>query len=202
MSRPFRFSLSTVFLVLTCCALAIGWLSTVKRSKPALTTRKHPPTDVAIRKMPLTISASEVGRFATGYSWHLSVNSAGQADLTIDDRRKGRIRQFIVNDKQLNHLRELLIFHSFFSMDDEYGKIVPDGSTRTITITVGDFTKTVRIHYLMNWQIHDRPKLRDPVRTLHVWMLIRNWFHFPEAADTRRYDQMVVDSLKSGKSQP
>jgi hypothetical protein len=159
---------------------------------------RHYPTDAAIRQLPISIAASEVGDFASGYSWYLSVNSAGQADLTIENNRKARskLQQFTVSKNQLDELRELLVFHAFFALDEEYGEIVPDGSMRTLTITAGDYSKTIRIHYLMNWVQTDKDKLREPARALAVWNRIRGWFQHPEAVDTRRYDQRIINAIR------
>ena len=38
---------------------------------------------------PITLSVGTAGRFAKGYSWHLSVNSAGQAELLGAGGRRG-----------------------------------------------------------------------------------------------------------------
>jgi hypothetical protein len=199
MPRRFQFSLLTILLFAICCALAIGWLATVERPKPPALIRQNVPTDVAIREWPITIAASEVGDFGQGYSWYLSVNSAGRAALTVDNGVESSVQQFRVSEEKLNMLRELLIFHPFFSLEEEQGEIVPDGSTQTLTITVGHISKTVQIHYLMNWVNNDREKLREPARALAVWMQIRGWFNHPNAADTRAYDQRVIDAVSTKK---
>ena len=41
------------------------------------------------------------------------------------------------------------LFSLPFELADEYGERVPDGSTRTLTVTAGDVTKTVRVRFLM-----------------------------------------------------
>src|SRR5262249_40143511 len=55
--------------------------------------------DAAVRELPVTIVASEVGDFANRFSWYLGVNSAGSADLAIDRGRKGKAQQFTVSDE-------------------------------------------------------------------------------------------------------
>ena len=195
--RPrLQFSITNGLLALTCIALAIGWWATRPLPKPVLPQRSLRPSDAAVRELPVTIAASEVGNFANGFTWYLSVNSAGAADLTIENSPKGSVQRFSVSEEQLDQLRELLISSNFFSLADDYGELVPDGSTRMMTVTVGDYAKTVHIHFLMNWIKANKPKLQEPARAVVIWDLIRGWFQYPEAVDTRKYDQIVLDAVK------
>jgi hypothetical protein len=98
-----------------------------------------------IRQAPLTIAMSVAGRFGKGHSWYLSVNSAGQAELTVDSIPDPTRRQFVVAREQLADLRNLLVDESFFGLDDAYGQDVPDGSTTTIAVSLGDVTKAVKL---------------------------------------------------------
>lgn len=195
MSRRLRFSLANVLLAVTCIALAIGWWSTVE--PPAIIKNTDgPPTDAAIRQLPISIAASEVGDFASGYSWYLSLNSAGDGEMTILDAPSNTVVPVEVTAAQLQALKELSIQERFFALDDQFGEIVPDGGVQSITISVGEWTKTVRIHFLGNWLNYDRAKLPEPARALRVWMLIRSWLQHPNATDTRKYDQAILDAVK------
>jgi hypothetical protein len=212
MSRRFQFSLATVLLIVTCCALALGllvsstwhwWeLSELQRENEELRVarnlppRRGPP-DAVIRDWPMTIAMSEWGNFAHGYSWNLSVNSAGEAQLTIHTWPNDSVVKLHVPDERLAELRRELIQERFFGLAESYGEIAADGSTQTITIALGEFTKTVRLHYLMNWANRDPAKLRNPARAVRVGMLIRNWFKHPDAVDTRDDDQKVLDAVYS-----
>jgi hypothetical protein len=88
-----------------------------------------------------------------------------------------------------------LVRERFFHLDDAYGELVPDGSTDTISITVGGNSKSVALHYLMNWANSDKARLRDPARAVRVWMFIRTWFTDPAIPNTRRYDQMILNAV-------
>ena len=73
---------------------------------------------------------------------------------------------------------------------------MPDGGTQSLTISAGEWTKTVRIHFLGNWLVaHDTAKLREPARALRVWMQIRGWFSHPKAPNSSKYDQPVLDAV-------
>jgi hypothetical protein len=143
---------------------------------------------------PLTISASEVGRFAKGFSWKLQVDPTGTAILKIDAIPTPKQRQFVVPQRELDEFRTVLARERFFELDDNYGQPVSDSSTTTIRISAGNSTKTVEVLFLMNW-VHDDPaKLREPSRAVRIAQLIRGWFNDPEAVDSRKYDRMVLDA--------
>ena len=89
-------------------------------------------------------------------------------------------------------LRHTLLDERFFDLGDEYGEQVADGSTDTISISAGDRTKTVKLHFLMNWVHHAPWRLREPRRAVKVLLLLRGWFDDPNAVDLRRYDRMVL----------
>jgi hypothetical protein len=147
---------------------------------------------------PMTISASCVGRFRKGRSsWYLSVNSAGQAEITVKTRGKPTRRQFVVPEKEMTKLWNVVEAERFVDLADQYGSHVPDDSTSTITVTVGDRTKTVRLCYLPNWMRgKDAIKLGELSRAVHVFLIVREWFNEPEAVDQRTYLKAVLDALK------
>ena len=143
---------------------------------------------------PITAALTTEGRFANGRSWQLTVNADRTANLNIDSYPASASRTFAVTEAQIEELRSLLIDERFFELNEEYGQIVPDGSTRTITITCGERSHTVQLHFLMNWVRGDTSRLREPARAVRVWRHIRRWFDDAEAVDLERYDQMVLDA--------
>ncbi len=145
---------------------------------------------------PMTVAASCVGRFAKGRSWYLSVNSAGEAELTILTRPEPTRRRFVVPRQQLTDLRKAINEERFFGLGDEFGERVADSSKTTVTIVVGERAKSVRLRYLMNWVHGDHAKLREPSRAVRISAMIRSWFDDAEAVDLRRYDRMVLDAAK------
>lgn len=154
--------------------------------------RLKSPSESQIENANMTITVETQGRFGIGYSWLLHVEATGSAELTIFSSPRKTLR-FQVDKSQLVKLRKSLATERFFELQDEYGDKVFDGSTTSLTVTVGDKTKTVRLHYLMNWLHNDYRKLREPSRALRILLLVRAWFHDSEAVDLRRYDQLVLD---------
>jgi hypothetical protein len=177
-------------LVASCCVAFLGcsgnraWLS-------------HIPSNQIIRKSPITVSMNEGGGRLTSGNWDLSVNSAGEAQLTIFSHPTDKTVQLLVSGDKLDELRELLIRERFFELEDDYGEIVPDSGTQAISIVVGGYSKTVRLHFLMNWANREPAKLRDPARAVRVGMFIRDWFDDPDAVDSRAYDQKVLDAVEN-----
>jgi hypothetical protein len=158
--------------------------------------RKPTVTAAELKDAPLTISVSTVGRFAKGHSWHLSVNSAGQAEVTIDSFPDRTVKRFQVSKEQLAEFRNALAEQRFFELHGEYGQQVPDGSEDSLTVVAGNHTNTVKLHFLMNWVHTDKAKLREPSRAVRLIVLVRGWFDAPEAVDLRKYDKMVLDAVK------
>jgi hypothetical protein len=158
--------------------------------------RKPAPTADQLKDAPLTISVSTVGRFAKGHSWHLSVNSAGRAELTVETFPEPTRRQFQVTKEQLAEFRKALIDERFFELTGEYGQLVPDGSEDSITVTAGRHSNSVKVHFLMNWVLNDKAKLREPSRAVRLLILVRGWFDDEKAVDRREYDRRVLDAAK------
>jgi hypothetical protein len=105
--------------------------------------RKPAVTAAQLEDAPLTISVSTVGRFAKGHSWHLSVNSAGQAELTIDTFPRPARKRFQVSKEQWAEFRKALVEDRFFELKGEYGQLVPGGSEQSVTVAAGRHAKTV-----------------------------------------------------------
>lgn len=154
------------------------------------------PSNYSIQRDPITISMDESGGGLTSGEWHLSVNSAGEAQLTIRSQPTNQSLEFRVAPDEFEELRRLLASERFFELNDDYGEIVPDGGTQSITIVAGDHAHTVRLHFLMNWVHQDPARLVEPARAVRVGMLIRGWFQNEGAVDTRKYDQMVLDAAE------
>jgi hypothetical protein len=142
----------------------------------------------------VAVEASTVGRFAKGCSWYLRVSRSGVADLSIESEQKPVHRRFTVSAQRLAELRAVVEREQFFSLSDEYGESVPDGSTTVIGVNVGGRRKVVTIRFLMNWAYSDPKRLREPARALRVLQIIRGWFDDGDAIDLRRYDALVIEA--------
>ena len=137
---------------------------------------------------PLSLSLNVEGRFSKGYSWHLKARSTGQAHLSIESCPKPKSCHFKVSAAQFAVLRKAIIAERFFQLGKEYGDRVPDGSTRSITITQGKRSKTISLRFLREGDT----KLSEVQRVLRVWHLIRSWFNDVEAVDLRLYDRRIL----------
>jgi hypothetical protein len=119
-----------------------------------------------------------------------------EAGAEVIDTYPRTTRQFDVSKERLTVLRTSLLNERFFELSDDYGQRVPNGSTTTVTVTAGDQTKMVKLHFLMNWVHNDKAKLREPSRAVRVLLIIRDWFEDVEAVDLRRYDRMVLEASR------
>jgi hypothetical protein len=117
----------------------------------------------------------------------LSVNSAGEATLTIQTSPVDTIVNFQVSDQQLRQFTTVLEKEDFFALDGEHGEKVPDSSVETICVTVGKTSKSVTRRYLADLLDRgDRNALRDASRAMNVHEIVRGWFDDARAADVRR----------------
>lgn len=180
----------------TAPGLVAGGLALVAALMTGGDEARKPAVTVALSDdVPLTIAVSTVGSFAEGHSWHLSVNSAGQAELTVETVPVRTRKRFQVSKEQMAEFRRALTAERFFELGDEYGELVPCGSEDTLTVAAGRHAKTVKVHFLMNWVYSDRARLREPSRVVRLLVLVRGWFNEPEAVDGRKYDRMVLDAV-------
>jgi hypothetical protein len=158
--------------------------------------RKPAITAAQLEDAPLTISVSTVGRFGPGRSWHLSVNSAGQAELTIDTIPDGTRKRFQVSKEQMAEFRKVLADGRFFELKGEYGDQVPDGSERSITVTAGRHTHTVKVHYLRTSTAAERGTVREASGAVRLLVLVRGWFDDASAVDLGKYDEADLAAAK------
>jgi hypothetical protein len=143
----------------------------------------------------VSITASTTGRFREGFSWNLSVNSAGRAHLVVDSRPATKSREFTVSTAQIQELLEVMRTERFFELKGPYGEEIPDGSTRVLTIVDGGIANTVSIGYLMGWVLNAPRKLKEPARAVRVFRTVRSWFKDSEAVDLTRFDDRVLETV-------
>ena len=175
--------------------MLVAALGCTNQSVP--TVQEAPPkqNSTADSSEPLSITLDNEGRFAEGSPWTLTVKPDLSAILEIRAFPDKHTRAFTLTHEQMAGLRSNLLSERFFDLDNEYGQLVPDGSTQTITVQLGEQTKTAKLHFLMNWVHNDPSKLENPARAVRVWRHCRSWFSDDGAVDLGRYDQMVFDAV-------
>ena len=177
----------TIVIVVAITVAAIFAMTANEPGTPAITTAEF-------KDVPLTISASTVGRFSRGHSWYLKVNPAGLAELIIATFPDRTEKRFQVPNEQLSEFRSALVEERFFELNGEYGEDVADGSEQSLTVAAGRRTNTVKVYFLMNWVHSDKARLREPRRAVRLLVLVRGWIDAAEAVDLREYDKMVLEA--------
>ncbi len=180
----------------TIFVLGAIWLLLASLVFCAEETPKPAVQSAQLKDAPITIDTSTVGRFTKGMSWHLNVNSPGQAELTIETFPKPTVKRFNVPKDRMAEFRKALFDERFFELASEYGQQVVDGSTKTLTVKAGERTNTVKVYFLMNWVHYDKAKLREPSRAVRLLVMLRGWIDDPQAVDLRKYDRMVLDAAR------
>jgi hypothetical protein len=149
-----------------------------------------------IYSRPITAVISQHGG---SHIWYLSINSAGDAELTIFGIGDPIRHRFVIAERQLMELRNALVEQDFFGLADTYGELVPDGSSDAITIVFGQRSKTVEIHFLMNWVNEAPHRLKEPSRAIRILLLTHAWLNdFEELGIDRGRQQyeMVLDAME------
>ena len=163
---------------------------------------KHTITPAEFGDRPITISLSTMGRFGLKNPWHLSVNSKGQAELTIERGRAGKRAklQFQVTDEQFANLRKVLIEEKYFDLKDTYGEHLVDCAVRTLTIAAGDLAKTVKIYSFTNLVIEDnKSKLIEGSGIIRILFLLQAWIKDERPFDLTKWDHKVLEATKIKK---
>jgi len=132
-----------------------------------------------IENRPITISVSEIGLFAQGSPWYLSINSAGQGELTLLSFPKWIKQKFEVSEKNWLVVRDTLRNEQFFQLADEQGARFPDFPITTISVTVGDLNKTIKFYSLIA-PGNDQNKRRQIERTHRIFKMFRSWIDHPD----------------------
>jgi hypothetical protein len=158
--------------------------------------RRAAAIDTAIQNGPLMISVSVNGGLPVGGYWDLHVDPTENATLKIESSPTPKTRRFVVPKAGLDELRAALLREHFFDLADSYGERVVDGSTTTLQVSAGDFTKTVELNFLGNWVRKEPQRLSEPSRALRVLQIILAWSNDPKLINLRKWDQTVIDAAK------
>lgn len=166
-------------------------------------------------KLPLTIEADHT-RFTCG--WRLSVESTGEATLLI--RRRLQVsddllalskeeelaavkkaieerhtrRSFLVPSEHLESIRQIVMRERFFDLDDHYGEYFLDGPRRTVTISLGNRSKSVSFESITTDTIKTSSpeKGREIERVLQVWLAVSDLFDDERDDDLRKYYRSLL----------
>jgi hypothetical protein len=147
---------------------------------------QQPP---AQEEIPITVSATIDGSFSKGSPWRIAVKPDRSTALFVNAHGGRKEYRSSLSAAQLAQFRKLIQTEKFFELQPTYGSIVPDGSTRTLTITEGKQLKTVTLHYLQE----EKDNLPEVKRALRVWKAVQNWVRDPDAVDLSPYDKRVLD---------
>jgi hypothetical protein len=96
--------------------MAIVFMAASKSREPKVSA-------VELENAPLALEVSTVGRFAEGRSWHLSVNSAGSAELTINTFPESTHKRFQATEEQLAKFRKALREERFLNWTTSMGSL-------------------------------------------------------------------------------
>lgn len=196
-----RYSLLTLLAIGGVVALGVGWLASGRRWSEErahylslLAERQRIPSMGVMKKLPMTFVIDHRGDSPSSV-WNLSVNSGGAAILDtglFDGKREGA---FHFTSEQWADIREVIASERFFELDDPYGHLVPDGSSQTLTIVIGGYSKTVALNYLP-WDPtnpnYNSASLQEAARALRVYLAIRDCFPASAVSDERPYLQRAI----------
>ena len=205
-----RYSLVTLLAMGSVLALAVGWAASAGRwaeERAALLAlipnENDGPNEHVLETRPITIAMSSDAGLSPS-DCELSVNSDGDAVLLSEPYAESPVsRTFQISSEELQAIRETLISERFFELKNDYGDLVPDGSSQTLTIVIGGYSKTVVLNYLRwdpNDPNYDAAALQEAARALRVYFAIRDCFPASTVSDERPYLQRALQAAE--KLQP
>jgi hypothetical protein len=204
--RTPRYSLSAFLALISAAALGIGWAASASRWEDeranllALIPKNgDAPNNHVLETRQITIAmCSDAG--LSPNDWELSVNSDGQAVLLSEPYAKPPVsHNFQLSDEQQQRIRKLLISERFFELKNDYGDLVPDAPSQTLTIVIGGYSKTVALNYL-RWDPNDpnynAAHLQEAARALRVYLAIRDCFPASTVSDERPYLRRALQAAE------
>jgi hypothetical protein len=142
-----------------------------------------------VRERPLTISAAGEGKFDRKAEWYLSVNSAGQAELTLHGPDGIQRRQFEVPPQAMAGLQEALIAERFHRLSPKDGSPTIDAGFMSLSVTAGGETMAIRLNVLP----HQSPNApQERARAARIMLLVHRWIDAAEASDFKPYLEHVI----------
>jgi hypothetical protein len=200
-----RYSLVTLLAIGGTIALGVGWMASEQRwgeerarLRSLLAERQRIPSQEVIKKLPMTLVIDHRGDSPRSI-WNLSANSGGSAILDAGLFDGKREAAFHFTSEQWADIREAVAAERFFELDDSYGDLVPDGSSQTLTIVIGGYSKTVAFNYLRwdpNDPNYDAAALQEAARALRVYLAIRDCFPASTVSDERPYLQRALQAAE------
>lgn len=147
---------------------------------------------------PITVAASNFGDFSEGYPWYLSINANGDLFLLVNHLDGDRSTVSKLGRYQMAELRRTLESTDFFSTEETvFGREILGGSRRTLTVTVGQDTKTVTLLSLHDIGEADADSRSNLQGVIQVQTLLRSWVSDDGAVDFRRQNDKVLRDLQA-----
>lgn len=139
------------------------------------------------RILPVTIAASVYGDSVGRESWHLSVCSSGDAELTVGYGKKMTRRALTVSSKQFEDLRKTLDDTDFMYIAGRFGGDAPGMVYRSISITIGYRSAFAQFRNFDT--LESMEAVQQARQCLRVRNLVRSWIdEVPDIADFREQD--------------
>jgi hypothetical protein len=161
--------------------------------------------DSILEHVPLTIVFDKVIEFPAfngrPYGWCWSINSAGQAELTISTtaiegkfklmRPKSIRKELRLSADQMASIRKALRDARFFQLNKEYGPVYVHGGRSTLTVVAGRLSKSVTYCSSWGWASYFKEKRAEFRKAAPA---IRLWLKICEAVDS---DGKVFEEQKA-----
>lgn len=154
--------------------------------------------DSSVFEDPMTIAAGYTGTFNAGYSWFVSINSSGNASVHIQISNISVTSEFKVADSIIDEIKQAVSVPDFFSGPTSYGDVVLDGRTQSLTVVVGQESRSVRIEQIadyVNTQKNtekETKELRDLSNLLRIMNCCRDCFSHPLAFESTTVNQRYI----------
>jgi hypothetical protein len=100
-----------------------------------------------IKTPPFTVVVRTIGAPIGKYSWEISMNSSGEVSLHVFSPTLS-VKRYSLMRREIDKIHSMLVESSFFELNASYGKKIPEGILRDITVIQNDKNHRVEINYL------------------------------------------------------
>lgn len=163
------------------------------------TTIGPPPDTASVLSAPILVTlTTHAGYVPVPVDWDLTILSNRMVLLMIRDWGEGGVsmipvKRSMLSVAQLQTLRRCLADSGYFSLPRVLGDDTLDSSSRTVSVRVGDYQRTIIIRDLSSRLVHNDPQLADAKRLITVWQVILSFVELPKGClDFSEEDRAVM----------
>ena len=157
------------------------------------------PDQSTILTSSVSVCATTFAGYTTAREWELTVLPDSKQffvknDYGDDSKRVPREHGLSLSEDQMQELRRCIATNGYHTLDLIYGDNIIDASSRTLSVRVGNFQRTIKIQDFHNRLNQNDPQLLHAKRLIRIWQMIQSFVKLPDdCLDFSEDDQKVME---------